>query len=94
MMHARTLVTRRRAVLLCVFAAAVALACAGLVLAAALVPAPHAILPFIVLVGIGVPMIVTLELPPALATLRHARAVSAFRRRLDRLPEAAHPLED
>lgn len=94
MLHARSVVTRRRALLLCAFAAAVAIACAGLVLAAALVPAPAVVLPFVVLVGIGVPMLVTLELPPAIAALRHARAVSVFRRGLDRLPEAAHPLED
>jgi hypothetical protein len=94
MPHARTLVTRRRAILLCAFAGAVALVCAGLVIAAALVPAPAAVVPFVVLVGIGVPMIVTLELPPAIATLRNARAVTAFRRGLDRLPEAAHPLDD
>jgi hypothetical protein len=94
MLQARSFVTRRRAILLCVFAGAVALVCAGLVIAAALVPAPPAVLPFVVVVGIGVPMIVTLELPPAIATLRNARVVSAFRRGLDRLPEASHPLED
>jgi hypothetical protein len=100
--------TRRRAVLLCAFAGLTALMCAGLLSAAALVPAPPAILPFLVLVCIGGPMVAACELPAAIAGLRQphdggrrrssrgpgldARALETLRRQLDQLPETQHPL--
>jgi hypothetical protein len=77
------------------------LACGGMLSAAALVPAPAAMLPFIVTVCVVVPMVVALESTSALAVLRQhwsqrrlaARAVGKLRRELDRLPETGHPLD-
>ena len=61
------------------FVVLLALACAGLVTAAALVPAPPAMLPFVVATGIGCPMLAALELPKSLAVLRRgARARRAL----------------
>jgi cyanate permease len=85
--------TRRQAITQVLFAVAAALICAGLVGAAALVPAPHVILPFVIVVGIGVPMAVAADLPRAIAALRRDRAIAALRRHLARLPETAHPLD-
>ena len=92
--------SRRRAIVHCVFVALIAAMCAGLLTAAALVPAPPAVLPLIVVVCIGCPMVAACELPSALAGLRTARpkravdtrALAALRRQLDSLPETQHPL--
>jgi hypothetical protein len=89
----RPTLTRGRAIAVLAHALVVALGCTGLVLAAALVPAPHAVLPFIVVVGVATPMTVTQDLPRAITALRHHRAVSALRRGLAELPETAHPLD-
>jgi hypothetical protein len=78
-----------------------ALACAGLLSAAALVPAPPVMLPAIVTVCVVVPMVAACESTSALAVLRHrwsrrrrhARAVGKLRRELERLPETGHPLD-
>jgi hypothetical protein len=78
----------------CCLAAVVVVAAVGLLLAAALAPAPPAVLPFVVLVGVGMPMVVAYELPPAVASLRaHRRLVTAMRRELAQLPETAHPFD-
>jgi hypothetical protein len=78
----------------CCSAAVVVAVSVGLLLAAALVPAPAAVLPLVVLVGVGMPMVVAYELPPAVASLRaHRRLVAAMRRDLARLPETAHPFD-
>ena len=73
--------------------------CAALLSAAALVPAPPAALPLLVVVGIGAPMLVACELPRAVAALRRprtpaldARALQAMHRQIDALPETNHPL--
>ncbi len=92
--------TRRDALVLCLLVALTAAMCAGLLCAAALVPAPPAILPFIVIVCIGCPMAAALELPGAIAGLRRtrhpravdSRALDTLRRQLDSLPETQHPL--
>jgi hypothetical protein len=95
--------TRRRAILVCVFVALTVVMCAALLSAAALVPAPAAVLPFLVLIGIGCPMVAALELPAAIAGLRGPRrprrprgidpgALDTLRRQLDALPETQHPL--
>ena len=82
-----------RARLVCVAAAAMALACAGLIVAAVLVPPPVGIVPVLVLVCIGCPMAAAYELPAAVTALRsHRRAGAALRRGLDELPETPHPL--
>jgi hypothetical protein len=109
-MTSRVLPTRRRAIRLCVFAALTALMCAGLLTAAALVPAPTAVLPLLVVICIGCPMVAACELPSAIAGLRagrggqrragrrpsrvDVRALAALRRELAQLPETRHPLGD
>jgi hypothetical protein len=86
--------TRREAIARVAFAVLVTLACAGLVSAAALVPAPPLVMPLVAIVSVGGPMTVTPELQAGLAALRrHRRAVAMFRRNLAELPETAHPLE-
>ena len=75
--------------------------CAGLMTAAALVPAPPLVLPFIVAVCVLYPMLAAWEASPALAVLRQRwlrsrvdeRALGDFRRELDGLPEIGHPLD-
>jgi hypothetical protein len=99
-MTPQSLPTRRRAIALCAFVALTAVMCAGLLSAAALVPAPPEILPFLVVICIGCPMVAACELPGALAGLRRPRRVHALdsgaldmlRRQLDSLPETEHPL--
>jgi len=86
--------SRRDAIARIAFALLVVLACAGLVSAAALVPAPPLVLPLIAIVSIGGPMTVTPELQAGIAALRRQRgAIAALRRNLAELPETAHPLE-
>jgi hypothetical protein len=68
----------------------IAMACAGLLAAAVLVPAPHAALPFLILTCIACPMAAAFELANAIHVLREPR--TQLRRELDRLPEAPHPL--
>jgi hypothetical protein len=66
---------------------------AGLFTAAALVPAPPVVLPLVVAVCIGFPMLAAWELS---ATRGRApldsRALARLRRHLDELPETRHPL--
>jgi hypothetical protein len=86
--------TRREAIARIVFAVLVALACAGLVSAAALVPAPPDVLPLVAIVSVGGPMAVTGELQAGIKALqRRRRALAVLRRHLAQLPETAHPLE-
>ena len=86
--------TRGQAIARIAFAVVVALACAGLVSAAALVPAPPAVLPLIAIVSVGGPMTVSFELRDGIAALRRQRRVLArFRRTLAELPETSHPLD-
>jgi|1186.fasta_scaffold427981_2 hypothetical protein len=103
-MSFRPLPTRRQALLACLTAAITALACAGLCSAAALVPAPATLLPFVAALCITLPVLAAWELPVAIAVLRAGRvpedqpepldasALTALRRHLDRLPETQHPL--
>ena len=99
-MASRPLPTRKHAIRHCVVAAATAVTCAGLLVAATLANAPVALLPLIVVVCVGCPMIAAWELPRALATFRHhrerihanARAVAELRAGLAKLPETSHPL--
>ena len=83
----------------CALAGVTALVCAGLLTAAALVPAPPVVLPLLAIVCIGCPMAAACELPAALARLRtparlpvDSRALAALRQQLDSLPETQHPL--
>jgi hypothetical protein len=94
-MRVRHSLTRRQGIAQLAFAAVVVVACAGLIGAAALVPAPVTVLPLVVIVCVGMPMVATVELPAAIAALRRdAAAIAALRRHLAQLPETAHPLED
>jgi hypothetical protein len=93
--------TGRRSVLHRAYAVLTALACAGLLLAAALVPAPPVVLPLVAAVCIGCPMAAAYELagtidgrrpgPGAVRPL-DAASLHALRRQLDALPETRHPL--
>jgi len=80
---------------LCVFAV---IASAALFTAAALVPAPPAVLPLVVAVCIGGPMVAAWEMRSMLGRTRRPRApldrraVARMRRALDELPETKHPL--
>jgi hypothetical protein len=87
--------SRREAVLGCVFVALVSLMCVGVLTAAALVPAPAVLQPFVVVVCVGLAMAAASELPEAIAALRRSRvssALDALKRQLDKLPETEHPL--
>jgi hypothetical protein len=91
--------TRHQAIVLCAFVAVTAIACAGLLAAAALVPAPPVVLPFLAFVCIGSSMVAGHELPVAVAGLRRTRrapldhrALDTLRGQLDQLPETQHPL--
>jgi hypothetical protein len=82
--------SRRRAIHACVSVAVTALVCAGLLAAAALVPAPPWVLVLVIVVSIGCPMAAAYELARAAPALRDPTA--ELRRQLDRLPETEHPL--
>ena len=81
---------RRRTILVALFAVLATLACASLLTAAVLVPAPLTVLPFVVLMCLGCPMAGAYELARAVAELRNPHL--ELRRELDRLPETPHPL--
>jgi hypothetical protein len=81
---------RRRSQIFALFAALSALVCAALLLAAVLVPAPTAVLPFVVVTCLCCPMAAAYELARAIAPLRDPAV--ELRRDLDRLPETPHPL--
>lgn len=94
--------TRRRALVMCAMTAFTALMCGGVLAAAALVPAPPAVLPLVIVVCLGCPMLAAVELSLAIPVLRgrgsklsrasESHALRELRRHLDRLPETRHPL--
>jgi hypothetical protein len=99
-MSSSALPTRGQALFVCATLAMTVLACAGLLFAAALVPAPPAVLPFVVLVCIGCPIAASWDLRPSLAILRtsgltrrrsNARLLAEMRAYLAQLPETPHP---
>ena len=101
-MTTRPLPTRRQAILVCAFAVITALMCAGLLLAAALVPAPPVVVPFVIAVCVPAPMVAAWELRPSVGVLlaersrrrdEGRRALAEMRRYLAQLPETEHPLE-
>ena len=97
-MTSRPTPTRGQAILVCVFAALTALICAALLVAAALIPAPPAVLPFVVAVCIPAPMVAAWDLRPSVTVLCARRAdrerlLAEMRRYLDALPETGHPLD-
>jgi hypothetical protein len=92
----------RKAVFDCALTLLTGLVCAGLLTAAALVPAPSGLLPFIIAVSVAVPMVSAWRSSASLGVLgrrlfgaasrSNAEAVRELRRQLDRLPEVRHPL--
>jgi hypothetical protein len=91
--------SRSRSVRIVVVAGFTAGACAALLLAAALTPAPALVMPFVVAVCVACPMLAAFDLPRAFAGFRHhreriqdnARAVAELRAGLAELPETSHP---
>lgn len=98
-MFPRAIPTRRQAYASCVLAALTLAGCAGLMTAATLTPAPVGVLPLVIAVCIGCPLVMAWSLPLSILVLRagemtnaEERALSAMRRHLARLPETPHPL--
>jgi CHASE2 domain-containing sensor protein len=84
---------RRHALLTHLVCALAVLTSAGLFMAAALVPAPPAVLPLVVVVCIGFPMLAVWELSATRGrTPLDSRSLARLRRHLDELPETPHPL--
>lgn len=101
-MSFRPLPSRRQALVACISVFLVLLTCAALLSAAVLVPAPPAVVPFIVAIAIGCPMLAGLQLPVSIAVLRATRPrnrmrelrdLAEMRRFLRELPETPHPLD-
>jgi hypothetical protein len=67
-----------------------------LITAAILAPAPEAVVPFVVIISIGCPVLASWQVPQVVATLRAkrvaTRALSQMHRGLAQLPETDHPL--
>ena len=94
-MISRTLPSRRRALATCAFAALTTVVCVCLLGAAALAPAPPAVVPLIALVCVGCPVLASWQVPAAIAAMgnrEEREAIAALRRRLNELPETHHPL--
>jgi CHASE2 domain-containing sensor protein len=91
---------RRRVVLTCIVCALAVVNSIVLFTAAALVPAPPAVLPLVVAVVIGGAMVAAWELRSTVNPEWHRkarrpldeRAADQLRRHLDELPETQHPL--
>jgi peptidoglycan/LPS O-acetylase OafA/YrhL len=81
---------RRRATHAWSFAALTALVCGALLAAAVLVPAPVAVLPFVIATCLGCPMAAAYQ--AALARAAEQDPAAELRRELERLPETPHPL--
>jgi uncharacterized membrane protein AbrB (regulator of aidB expression) len=99
MMSTRPLTSRLECVFVCAFVLVLCVVCAGLVSAAALVPAPPVVVPFISGICVGCAFAAGIELPSTISVLRdptlgrlRGRHISRLRRDLDRLPQTDHPL--
>lgn len=97
LMSLRPSCPRRQAMVEVATAVLIAMMCAGLASAAALVPAPGPVVPFAVAVSVVLPMLAAWQCSAAFAVLRRGRpldeaALGQLRRELDRLPETGHPL--
>lgn len=91
------LVTRREAASACFLAFVSALCSAGLCAAAVVAHPPVAVVPLLVIVCVGAPVLGTWQLPHAIVALRarresQRREIARLRRSLDQLPEIEHPL--
>lgn len=84
--------------MVCITAALVVLMGTGLCSAAILVPAPAAVVPFVAVCCVGLPILAGWRVPVAVDALRNRpkqlteRSLAALRRELARLPETEHPL--
>lgn len=103
----RALPSRREAKFKCAFAILVLFASAALLAAATLAPAPPEVLPFVVLLGLGGPMVAAVELSLVIDALHRAdgdgetgsmselldtQALEELIEHLAGLPETPHPL--
>jgi len=84
--------SRPRAWLKCLSALVTAVVCGGLLALAALTPAPPGVLVAVIVICIVCPMAAAYQLPGAVRALRAQVDAARWRRRLDELPEAPHPL--
>ena len=93
--------SKRQAYAAIALAALTFIACATLMVAVLVTPAPLAVDPLAVVVCIGCPMVMAWPLPSSIHALRAAstvpplegeQALTALRRQLARLPEREHPL--
>ena len=88
--------TRSQAGLILLAALMTTITSAALCTAAILAPAPMAVVPFVVIVCIGCPMLASWQVPDVVAALRSrrlaGRALSQMHRGLAQLPETEHPL--
>lgn len=88
--------TRSQAGLVLLAALMTTITSAALCAAAILAPAPEAVVPFVVIICIGCPVLASWQVPDVLAALRTrrlaTRALSQLHRGLALLPETEHPL--
>jgi hypothetical protein len=88
--------TRSEPVLVLFAALMTVVTSAVLLTAAILAPAPEAVIPFVVIISIGCPVLASWQIRPVVAALRAkrfaTRALSQMRRGLAQLPETEHPL--
>ncbi|MGZ4177181.1 MAG: hypothetical protein ACXVRW_17170 [Solirubrobacteraceae bacterium] len=88
--------TRSQAGLVLLSALMTTVTSAALCAAAILAPAPVAVVPFVVIICIGCPVLASWQVPDVLAALRSrrfaTRALSQLHRGLAQLPETEHPL--
>ena len=88
--------TRSQPVLVLFAALMTVVTSAVLLTAAILAPAPEAVIPFVVIISIGCPVLASWQIPPVVATLRSkrlaTRALTQMHRGLAQLPETQHPL--
>jgi urea transporter len=101
-MSSTSVPTRGQVLLVAAAVVVTVLVCGGLLTAAALVPAPTVVLPFVVVSCVGLPTIASLELRRSLLGLRaggrwrrrsDAQLLAEMRRYLEQLPETPHPLD-
>jgi len=95
-MDSGALPSRPQALIVGAFVFLTAAACVGLLVAAAVVPAPPVVMPLVVVTCIACPTVAAWELRPSVDALRarsRARQLAELRRDLARLPETPHPLD-
>ena len=85
--------SHRQALINLALVGATLVACAGLLTAAALAPAPALAVPLIVCLCVGFSAAMACQAPDSLRVVRGSRdALDHLRRQLEELPEVEHPL--